>query len=81
MLSARQKIGEAEPTARRESCRAGQVEGSAGHPVEDRVTGCELGGVRIDSRAQRAITRRAVEIRGDARLALESAPGEQREAA
>ena len=79
--AARQKIGEAEPAARHEPRGAGHVEVSAGHPVEDRIVGREFRRMRVEGRAQRAIARRAVEIGGDARLALERAPGEQREPA
>ena len=81
MLSARQKIGEAEAAAWRQPRGAGHVEGSADHPVKDRIAGCELRRMRVNGCAQRAITRRSVQIGGDARLALERSPGEQREAA
>ena len=37
--------------------------------------------MRVNGRAQRAVTRRAVQICGDARFAFERAPREQREAA
>ena len=60
---------------------AGQGEGSARHPVKDRVAGRKLGRMRVNGCAQRAIARRPVQIGGDARLALETSPGEQSEAA
>ena len=81
MLSARHKVGEAKPAAWRQPRSAGHGEGSAGHPVKDRVAGRKLGRMRVNSCAQCAIARRSVQISGDARLALESSPGEQGEAA
>ena len=81
MLAARQKIGEAEPAAGRQPRGAGQVERSAGRPVEHRKVRREFRRMRVDGRAQRAVARRAVQIGGDARFAFERAAREQRETA
>ena len=81
MLAARQKIGEAEPAARRQPRGAGQVERSAGRPIEHRIIRGEFRRMRVEGRAQRAVSRRAVQIGGDARFALERAAREQRETA
>src|SRR3984957_11546460 len=81
MLSARHKVREAEPAAGRQPRGAGQVERSAGGPVEHRKAGRELGYIRVNGCAQGAIARRAVQIGGYARFALKRAACEQREAA
>ena len=81
MLSPRKKIGEAEPASRRQPRGAGHVERSAGRPIKHGIVGRKLRRVRVDGRAQRPVTRRAVQIRGDARLAFKRAPREQCKAA
>ena len=81
VLAARQQISEAEPAPGREPRRAGQVERSAGRPVEHRKVRGEFRRMRVDGRAQRAIAGSAIQIGGDTRLAFERTPGKQREPA
>ena len=81
VLSARQKVSETETAAGRQPRGARQVERSAGGLVEHRIVRREFRRVGVDGRAQRAVTRRAVQIGGDARFAFERAAREQRETA
>ena len=81
MRSVRRKVGEAEASVSRRARGAGQAEVAAGHAIEHRIGSGEPRRPRIDRRGERAIARRAVEIGGRARFALEHAAGKRGETA
>ena len=81
MRSAGGEVGETEASARRRARGAVEAEVAAGQAVEHRIGGGQVRRMRVDRRGERAIARRAIEIGGKMRFALEGAAGERRETA